>query len=94
MVPSSGYWHSSPFSPIIQECLFEKACAFEGREKSLEEFYANRENLLVTAEMSENYTQCREVLITPQSEFCSQVLISSASATSIYVALKFQLFRF
>lgn len=60
MIPLSGYWHSTPFSPYIHGCLVEDACSYEGREEALGKFYSNRENLVVSDELPEGYNQCSE----------------------------------
>ena len=36
LIPASGYWHSSPFSVIMHECLHDDACAYENRQTDLE----------------------------------------------------------
>ena len=36
MIPASGYWHSSPFSVIMHECLHDDACAYKNRQTDLE----------------------------------------------------------
>lgn len=54
LVPNDGYWHSSPFSIQLHQCLFEDACKFEipapggvgnatTRIESLDRFYSNLE---------------------------------------------------
>ncbi|GMH37409.1 hypothetical protein BSKO_05282 [Bryopsis sp. KO-2023] len=59
MIPRPGFWHSTPFSPIIHECLVEEACSYGDRQKNLSRFYEQRENLMVAAVMDEEYKQCR-----------------------------------
>ncbi|CAD7697134.1 unnamed protein product [Ostreobium quekettii] len=76
LVPNDGYWHSSPFSIQLHQCLFEDACKFEiltpdgtgnttTRREILTEFYSNLELKEVEAareEMYNNaeYQQCRQ----------------------------------
>ena len=37
-VPSQGYWHSTPFSPVFRACVHKEACSYEGREGRLMDF--------------------------------------------------------
>ena len=36
LVPTSGYWHSSPFSVIMHECFHDDACSYDSRQEILE----------------------------------------------------------
>lgn len=35
IVPEDGYWHSSPFSPQVQICLWQAACSYDNRTARL-----------------------------------------------------------
>jgi len=67
LAPVEGYWHSTPFSPVMHDCLEFEACAYQGRQEILTEFYskeASGGNLTVIAEpFDEEYPQCRKVRI-------------------------------
>ena len=45
LVPEVGYWHSTPFSPKFHRCIEKEACRFDDREKNLDAFYQNEEEL-------------------------------------------------
>ena len=72
LVPSNGYWHSSPFSPCIHKCVHSDACTYPDRERTLTEFYENAsrvdENLAAVKEYVREgprptfpeYRQCAE----------------------------------
>ena len=36
LIPTSGYWHSSPFSVIMHECFHNDACSYGNRHEVLE----------------------------------------------------------
>eukprot|EP00210_Caulerpa_lentillifera_P003972 g3791.t1 len=38
IVPHEGYWHKSPCHDKLKKCIFEKACKFKNRTKSLIKF--------------------------------------------------------
>eukprot|EP00210_Caulerpa_lentillifera_P007403 g7075.t1 len=63
LVPVEGYWHSTPFSPVMHDCLEFDACAYTGRQQALMKFYSKQSsggNLTVIAEPFEKeYPQCR-----------------------------------
>ncbi|CAD7697722.1 unnamed protein product [Ostreobium quekettii] len=64
VVPNKGFWHSTPFSSQIHECLLVDACRFDDRQKDLQEFFnefANSGNsTLRTNVTEEEYDQCAE----------------------------------
>ncbi|GMH36924.1 hypothetical protein BSKO_04797 [Bryopsis sp. KO-2023] len=62
IVPVDGWWHSTPFSPLIHECLTEEACAFDGRSNLLSSFYLDRPNLDPSNDTVKNdaYPQCND----------------------------------
>ena len=45
LVPSDGFWHSTPFSPLMQECIHHQACMYQGREQILTAFYDDNAKL-------------------------------------------------
>ena len=38
LVPTDGYWHSTPFSPVFRKCISDKACTYDTRQDDLENF--------------------------------------------------------
>ena len=57
LVPSDGYWHSSPFSPCIHKCVHPDACSYPGRERVLTEFYENPSRVDENLEAVEEYVR-------------------------------------
>ena len=39
LLPDNGYWHSTPFSPVLRQCIHKRACAYQGRESKLDAYY-------------------------------------------------------
>ena len=67
IVPGSGYWHSSPFSPFMRRCLVKEACDFPERRNSLTAYYNDSSVLAKQLEddfagdyLLEGYEQCSE----------------------------------
>eukprot|EP00210_Caulerpa_lentillifera_P005960 g5695.t1 len=62
LVPEDGFWHSTPFSPIVHECILEDACSYSDRETKLASYYEDPINLHVSNQSVENdaYPQCAE----------------------------------
>eukprot|EP00210_Caulerpa_lentillifera_P007389 g7062.t1 len=62
LVPKNGYWHSTPFSPIMHECIMEDACSYKDREKKLRDFFKDPSQLEVENRTfnNEDYPQCAE----------------------------------
>lgn len=42
IAPHDGFWHSSPYSPLIHACLVSEACTYDGRNENLVDFFSNR----------------------------------------------------
>eukprot|EP00210_Caulerpa_lentillifera_P006197 g5921.t1 len=69
LVPSPKYWHSSPFSTIMHECLHREACSYKNRTRTLEKQHnEGRKAFLHRFKVSEGvpvftneeYSQCAE----------------------------------
>eukprot|EP00210_Caulerpa_lentillifera_P004282 g4085.t1 len=56
-IPQNGYWHSTPFSPIIHRCIRPKACDYEERELHLVRFFNSPRRLQRALEKLEKYIQ-------------------------------------
>ena len=56
LVPSNGYWHSTPFSPIFHACIHPMACDESEREANLTAYYDN------TTRVQEDLTALQEYL--------------------------------
>lgn len=63
--PENGYWHQTPCSRHIQECLTERACDQPGRDEGLQIFGANLNSCNFSEELIRTYmdAQCREVVL-------------------------------
>ena len=64
ILPAKGYWHKTPCSEHIQECLSSEACSSEKREDKLTAATRNISSCEFDEEFKQNYTeaQCREVI--------------------------------
>lgn len=60
VIPDSGFWHSTPFSPEIHRCLLDTACEYADRKENLRHFF---ESVTTTrTDVTEDeYPQCDEV---------------------------------
>ena len=72
IIPNDGYWHSTPFSPIIRKCIHAVACSYAERsehltlyyediaevQKDLEHLDAHIDNERPEPDYSESYEQC------------------------------------
>ncbi|GMH40356.1 hypothetical protein BSKO_08260 [Bryopsis sp. KO-2023] len=58
LIPVDGYWHSTPFSPHLHECLIHEACAYDMRNLTLLSFYTT--DIVPSANFlpNDNHTQC------------------------------------
>ena len=45
LVPADGYWHSTPFSPIMNRCVRSTACKYTERTQRLIQYSANSTRL-------------------------------------------------
>ena len=45
LVPMEGYWHSTPFSPVVRKCITTGACKYEGRAETLDQYYTDSQQL-------------------------------------------------
>lgn len=72
LVPIFGYWHSTPYSPIMHECLLEDACKYRNRRARLTEFYSDPASLIPSNETvsDEIYPQCAEEYTGPLCGSC------------------------
>ena len=72
LIPVSGYWHSTPYSPIMHECLLEEACQYKGRRKRLEAYYKESASLVPSQATvsNEEYPQCAEEYTGPLCGSC------------------------
>jgi len=75
IVPEEGYWHSSPCSSRIQECLYEEACRSTDRREALMNLSNTFQDCSLSEEDLEQYNdqQCSTV-----SPFCLYVLLVCA----------------
>ena len=39
LVPTDGYWHSTPFSPVLRKCIQSVACSYAERSEQLTLYY-------------------------------------------------------
>ena len=73
LLPDNGYWHSTPFSPVLRQCIHKRACAYQGRESKLDAYYSDvvklSEDLALLdayieggdeAPIFSDYNQCKE----------------------------------
>ncbi|GMH39837.1 hypothetical protein BSKO_07741 [Bryopsis sp. KO-2023] len=62
LAPKEGFWHSTPYSPQIHECLVEAACSYFNRTEILTDFFANRSKLNPSNDVLSNevYPLCNE----------------------------------
>ena len=69
LLPEDGYWHSTPFSPVMRRCLTDEACTFVNRAGSLRAYYNDtvgrlerfeelKENAADVSEFLVDYAQC------------------------------------
>eukprot|EP00803_Ostreobium_quekettii_P001172 evm.model.scf_388.6 EVM.evm.TU.scf_388.6 scf_388:61491-71525(-) len=60
LVPSEGFWHSTPYSPNILECIVRDACRYSQRADRLTAFYANISALVPSnmTVLNDEYPQC------------------------------------
>ena len=86
LVPTEGYWHSTPFSPVFHKCTYFTACHYDRRREKLMQFYEDPEELkrqldrlgryLENSEMEEpdfaDYQQCDEGYGGPLCGSCQQ----------------------
>lgn len=65
--PEDGFWHSSPCSPHIQECLTRGACDASDREEMLRALGLMVEDCNLSSEFINSYTsaECKEVVHFP-----------------------------
>jgi len=70
VVPKNGYWHSNPFSPQFHECLVPGACAYRDRDQKLLEIVNKGVKPVARVFPTEEYPQCRKVLLLPISMVC------------------------
>lgn len=72
LIPEHGYWHSTPYSPLIHKCILEEACSFDGRTQGLRAFYADPFALTPSNEIIPNdvYPQCQEEYMGPVCGSC------------------------
>ena len=57
LVPKSGFWHSTPFSPVFRQCILPAACDYKARHRRLTQFYQNSSNLVHELESLEAFTR-------------------------------------
>ena len=64
ILPAKGYWHATPCSENIQECISSDACSSEEREVRMAATTRNISSCEFDEEFEQNYTeaQCREVI--------------------------------
>eukprot|EP00803_Ostreobium_quekettii_P003270 evm.model.scf_1296.1 EVM.evm.TU.scf_1296.1 scf_1296:1031-7786(-) len=62
LAPRDGFWHSTPYSPNILECIVRDACQYRGRASNLTAFYTNLTALMPSnlTLSNEEYPQCAE----------------------------------
>ena len=74
LIPVSGYWHSTPYSPIMHECILEEACQYKGRRKRLEAYYKEPASLVLShaTVSNEDYPQCAEEYTGPLCGSCAK----------------------
>lgn len=61
LVPMDGYWHSTPFSTQMHQCLSDEACEYPDRVETLQSFQNPFPNPMPQSFNQTIYQQCAEV---------------------------------
>ena len=87
ILPAKGYWHKTPCSENIQECLSSEACDFEEREDKLTAATKNISSCEFDEEFEQNYTeaQCREVIYWCYGVLCLRGVVAGTRGPSVWV---------
>ena len=87
ILPAKGYWHKTPCSENIQECLSSEACDFEEREDKLTPATKNTSSCEFDEEYVQNYTeaQCREVIYWCYGVLCLRGVVAGTRGPSVWV---------
>ena len=61
--PNKGYWHRTPCSHHVQQCVSRKACDFSGRENALNELTNDMDTCKIEGTLDRDYSeaQCKKV---------------------------------
>ena len=81
--PNSGYWHRTPCSRHVQQCVSREACDFNGREGDLDDVTSEMEICELDESLDRDYSQaqCKEV------SFDSDIPIAERSLSQGYTGL-------
>ena len=81
--PNAGYWHRTPCSRHVQQCVSREACDFSGREEDLDDATREMETCELDASLDRDYSQaqCKEV------SFDSDIPIAELSLPQGYTGL-------
>ena len=81
--PNAGYWHRTPCSRHVQQCVSREACDFSGREEDLDDATREMETCELDASLDRDYSQaqCKEV------SFDSDIPIAERSLPQGYTGL-------
>ena len=65
--PNSGYWHRTPCSEHVQQCISRDACDFDGREDDLNALTSEMNTCGIVKALDQNYSeaQCKKVFSIP-----------------------------
>ena len=63
ILPNRGYWHRTPCSHHVQQCVSRKACDFSGREDALNELTNDMDTCKIEGTLDRDYSeaQCKKV---------------------------------
>ena len=81
--PNAGYWHRTPCSRHVQQCVSREACDFSGRKDDLDDVTSEMEICELDESLDRDYSQaqCKEV------SFDSDIPIAERSLSQGYTGL-------
>ena len=87
ILSAKGYWHKTPCSENIQECISSEACSSEEREDKLTAATRNISSCEFDEEFKQNYTeaQCREVISGCYGVFCLRCVVTGTRGPSVWI---------
>ena len=72
LVPKDGFWHSTPFSPLIKECFLKMACTSANRTADLQKFHSkDPQKLKSKLEEIKDYSKDQETYLEKLKELDS-----------------------
>ena len=61
LLPTEGYWHSTPFSPVFHKCAYFTACHYDRRREKLMQFYEDPEGIARQLDRLDRYLENNEM---------------------------------